>query len=68
MKKQLNALERKIAKLDPKIWKIHADMATAAETMDSGKLADLDTQLKALESEREELEMEWLELGEQLEA
>ena len=68
LKKQLNALERKIAKLDPKIWKIHADMATAAETMDSGKLADLDTQLKALESEREELEMEWLELGEQLEA
>ena len=68
LKKQLNALERKIAKLDPKIWKIHADMATAAKTMDSGKLADLDTQLKALESEREELEMEWLELGEQLEA
>ena len=68
LKKQLNALERKIAKLDPKIWKIHADMATAAETMDSGKLADLDTQLKTLESEREELEMEWLELGEQLEA
>ena len=30
LKKQLNALERKIAKLDPKIWKIHADMATAA--------------------------------------
>ncbi|NLF90898.1 MAG: ABC-F family ATP-binding cassette domain-containing protein [Corynebacterium marinum] len=68
LKKQLNALERKIVKLDPKIGKIHADMATAAETMDSGKLADLDTQLKALESEREELEMEWLELGEQLEA
>lgn len=67
LKKQLNALERKITKLDPKIAKIHADMAAAAETMDTGKLADLDTQLKALESEREELEMEWLELGEQLE-
>src|SRR5699024_3821417 len=67
LKKQLNALERKISKLDPKIGKIHADMAAAAEAMDTGKLTDLDAQLKALESEREELEMEWLELGEKLE-
>ena len=34
---------------------------------DSGELAKLDADLKAVAAEREELEMEWLELGEKLE-
>ncbi|QGU04066.1 ABC-F family ATP-binding cassette domain-containing protein [Corynebacterium comes] len=67
LKKQLNALERKISRLDPKIEKTHAAMAVAAEAGDTGKLAGLDGQLQAMESEREELEMEWLQLGEQME-
>ncbi|WP_313285389.1 ABC-F family ATP-binding cassette domain-containing protein [Corynebacterium vitaeruminis] len=65
--KQMSALERKMNKLDPRIEKLNEDMAEAAVAVDTAKLADLDKQLKALQSEREELEMEWLELGERLE-
>ena len=47
-------------------------MADAAEKMasgdgDSAELSRLDSELKTVAAEREELEMEWLELGEQLE-
>lgn len=66
--KQMSALERKMNKLDPRIEKLNEDMAEAAVAVDTAKLADLDKQLKALQSEREELEMEWLELGERLES
>ncbi|MDY3127408.1 MAG: ABC-F family ATP-binding cassette domain-containing protein [Corynebacterium sp.] len=66
--KKMNALERKMNKLDPQIEKIHADMAVAAEKVDTGALTKLDTELKALEATREELEMEWMELGEKLES
>lgn len=65
--KKMNALERKMGKLDPQIDKIHADMAEAAEKVDTEALTRLDAELKSLQAEREELEMEWLELGEQLE-
>ncbi|QGU06789.1 putative ABC transporter ATP-binding protein [Corynebacterium occultum] len=66
MQKQLNALERKIVKLDQKITKLNAGMATAAEKMDTATLADLDTELHQIRDEREGLEMEWMELAEQL--
>lgn len=66
--KQMSALERKMNKLDPRIEKLNEDMAEAAVAVDTAKLVDLDKQLKALQSEREELEMEWLELGERLES
>ncbi|GAA1473758.1 ABC-F family ATP-binding cassette domain-containing protein [Corynebacterium aurimucosum] len=70
--KKMNALERKMGKLDEKTAKLNEKMAQAAEKMssgegDSGELAKLDTELKAVAAEREELEMEWLELGEKLE-
>ena len=70
--KKMNALERKMGKLDDKTAKLNEKMAVAAEKMssgegDSGELAKLDSELKAIASEREELEMEWLELGEKLE-
>lgn len=70
--KKMNALERKMGKLDDKTAKLNEKMAQAAEKMssgegDSGELAKLDADLKAVASEREELEMEWLELGEKLE-
>lgn len=70
--KKMNALERKMGKLDDKTAQLNEKMAVAAEKMssgegDSGELAKLDSELKAIASEREELEMEWLELGEKLE-
>lgn len=65
--KQLNSLDRKMGKLDPKIEKLNEEMATAAERADTDRLAELDTELKQVQGEREELETEWLELAEQLE-
>ena len=66
--KKMNALERKISKLDPQIAKVNADMAAAAQQVDTEALTRLDGELKTLEAEREELEMEWMELGETLES
>ena len=70
--KKMNSLERKMAKLDAQTEKLNAQMAEAAEKMSSGEgdsatLAQLDADVKAVAGEREELEMEWLELGEKLE-
>lgn len=70
--KKMNALERKMTKLDEKTSQLNEKMADAAEKMasgdgDSAELSRLDSELKAVAAEREELEMEWLELGEQLE-
>jgi len=66
--KKMNALERKMTKLDPQIAKINADMARAAEIVDTEALTRLDGELKTIEAEREQLEMEWMELGETLES
>src|SRR5699024_4838011 len=65
---KMNALDRKISKLDPQIAKVNADMAAAAQQVDTEALTRLDGELKTLEAEREELEMEWMELGETLES
>ena len=46
----------------------NADMAAAAQQMDTEALTRLDSELKELEAERESLEMEWMELGETLES
>lgn len=66
--KKMNALERKMTKLDPQIAKINADMARAAEIVDTEALTRLDGELKTIEAEREQLEIEWMELGEALES
>lgn len=66
LKKQLNAMERKISKIDSTIGKLNAEMSTAAEKMDSGRLADLEAKLHQAQGEREEFEMEWMELAEKL--
>ncbi|MCQ9352600.1 ABC-F family ATP-binding cassette domain-containing protein [Corynebacterium sp. 153RC1] len=68
LNKKMAAVERKMAKLDPQIDALHEKMAAAAAAMETDALVELDAQLKALRQEREALEMEWMELGEQLEA
>ncbi len=63
----MNALERKMGKLDQQTEKLNEKMAAAAEAVDTEALTKLDAELKDVAAQREELEMEWLELGEQLE-
>ncbi|MFD8701256.1 ABC-F family ATP-binding cassette domain-containing protein [Kitasatospora sp. NPDC059648] len=63
-KKEMQKLERQIAKLDEKESKLHAQLAEHAA--DFSKVAELDGQLRAVREEKEELEMSWLELAEQV--
>lgn len=63
-KKEMQKLERQIAKLDQKESKLHAQLAEHAA--DFSKVAELDTQLRAVRDEKEELELSWLELAEQV--
>jgi len=65
--KKMNALERKMHKLEKAAAQINEKMATAAEKVDTQALTELDGELKDNRSAYEELEMEWLELGEKLE-
>ncbi|OFS19250.1 ABC-F family ATP-binding cassette domain-containing protein [Corynebacterium sp. HMSC04H06] len=66
--KKMNALERKITKLDQQIDQVNQEMAEAAEQVDTERLTALDATLKGHRQQREDLEMEWLEWGEKLEA
>ncbi|WP_407643768.1 ABC transporter C-terminal domain-containing protein [Corynebacterium kalinowskii] len=63
----MNALERKMGKLRDAVAKYNADMAVAAETMDTAKLTELNAAMNKAQDELDELEMQWLELGEELE-
>ncbi|MBD0690435.1 ABC-F family ATP-binding cassette domain-containing protein [Streptomyces sp. CBMA123] len=63
-KKEMQKIERQIAKLDQKESKLHAQLAEHAA--DFSKVAELDGQLRAVREEKEELEMSWLELAEQV--
>ncbi|OFO14842.1 glycerophosphodiester phosphodiesterase [Corynebacterium sp. HMSC22B11] len=67
LRKQMNAAERKMAKLAEKIAGLEEEMAKAAEAMDHEKLAELNEALQAAKDEHEELEMEWLEAAERRE-
>ena len=67
LRKQMNAAERKMAKLAEKIAGLEDEMAAAAEAMDHEKLAELNESLQAANDEHEELEMEWLEAAERRE-
>lgn len=68
LQKELNKLERKIGKLSQREDKLHADLAAAAgQALDTEKLADLDSKLKEVVAEKEQLEERWMEIGEQLE-
>lgn len=63
-KKEMQKLERQIAKLDAKESKLHTQLAEHAA--DFSKVAELDSQLRAVREEKEELEMSWMELAEQV--
>ena len=65
-RKAMTSLERKITKLQEREQGITAKMAEVATDMDA--LNELNTELAGVRDEIETLEMEWMELGEQLEA
>lgn len=70
VQKKMSALERKMAKLSQQESELHAQMAEASAdvaNLDTQKLADLDRHAAEVAEQKAELEMEWLELGEQLE-
>ncbi|MCX5399062.1 ABC-F family ATP-binding cassette domain-containing protein [Streptomyces sp. NBC_00102] len=61
-KKELQKVERQLGKLSDRETKLHAQIAENAT--DFGKVAKLDAELRELVTERDELEMRWLELAE----
>ena len=64
-RKAMTSLERKITKLQEREQGITAKMAEVATDMDA--LNELNTERAGVRDEIETLEMEWMELGEQLE-
>ncbi|MFI9270661.1 ABC-F family ATP-binding cassette domain-containing protein [Kitasatospora sp. NPDC052896] len=62
-KKELQRIERQIAKLEQREAKLHAQLAEHAA--DFGKVGELDGQLRKVLEEKEELELSWLELAEE---
>jgi ATP-binding cassette subfamily F protein uup len=64
-KKELNRIERQLSKLADTEKKLHDQLA--AHASDYGRLAELDTELRKLNEEREELESAWLEAAERAE-
>lgn len=62
-KKELQKIDRQLAKLAEREAKLHAGMAEHAT--DFGKVAELDAELRSIATEREELETRWLELAEE---
>ncbi|MFC5937823.1 ABC-F family ATP-binding cassette domain-containing protein [Corynebacterium choanae] len=68
LQKQLTSLERKISKLQTQETELHEQMAAASAEMDTDRLTDLNRELLALGDQRDSLEMEWMEIGEELDA
>lgn len=63
-KKELNRLERQIAKLEQKEAGLHEQLA--ANATDYARVAELDAQLKEVRAERDRTEETWLSLAEEL--
>ncbi|MCQ6555648.1 ABC-F family ATP-binding cassette domain-containing protein [Streptomyces sp. C10-9-1] len=61
-RKELQRIERRLDRISDKETTLHAQIADNAT--DFEKVARLDAELRELGSEREELEMQWLELAE----
>ena len=64
-RKEINAIERRLAKLEERVSSIHADMA-AHDQSDYEGLARLAAELRRIEVETEQLEERWFELSEAL--
>ncbi|MFF7246819.1 ABC-F family ATP-binding cassette domain-containing protein [Embleya sp. NPDC008237] len=64
-KKELQRVERQLSKLADREKKVHDGLAEHATDFD--KVSALDTELRAIRDERDELEMRWLELAEETE-
>lgn len=70
LRKELNRLERQMGRIEDKESKLHDEMAKISEdiaNLDTARLAAIDRELTELGEEREELEMRWMEVGEELE-
>ncbi|MDN6170477.1 MAG: ABC-F family ATP-binding cassette domain-containing protein [Micrococcaceae bacterium] len=63
-RKEINRIDKKLAKLAAREERLHAKMATASEGMDIDGLSALNAELKELQSEHEALEEAWLEAAE----
>ncbi|WUD74906.1 ABC-F family ATP-binding cassette domain-containing protein [Streptomyces sp. NBC_00510] len=63
-KKELQRIERQLDKIGERESKLHA--AIAENATDFEKVAELDMELRSLAAEREELEMRWLELADEV--
>jgi ATP-binding cassette subfamily F protein uup len=70
--KELNALERRMSKVQGTVDDLNRQLAEAAApqdgNIDTALLADLDARLTAAKDEHDELEMTWLEVAERREA
>ena len=65
--KKMKALERKIAKENERAEALETEIAELSEAGEFDTIGAKTKELNAVKDAREELEMEWLELGEQLE-
>ena len=67
LRKRMNALERKIAREGERADALEAEIAALSEAGDFEAIGAKTKELTAAKDAREELELEWLELGERLE-
>ncbi|WJY97130.1 ABC-F family ATP-binding cassette domain-containing protein [Corynebacterium fournieri] len=67
LRKKMNALERKIAKEGERADALESEIAALSEAGDFEAIGAKTKELAEVKDTRDELEMEWLELGEQLE-
>ncbi|WP_115685019.1 ABC-F family ATP-binding cassette domain-containing protein [Corynebacterium senegalense] len=69
LRKKMNALERKIAKAEQEAGRLEAEIAemSGREAPDFAAIGEKTRELGEAKDARDELEMEWLELGERLE-
>ena len=64
--KKMSSLERKISKLDAQLSEVDAQLAEASEKADTEAVISLAERRNELVGEKDELEEEWLTLGEKL--
>lgn len=67
LRKRMNALEKKIEKADAQAEALEAEIAALSEAGDFAAIGEKTQQLTKAREARDELEMEWLEIGERLE-